>query len=66
MFSSWSKARHVNKSLCLIVASHDNHTVNAEHWQQQGRHTYIIYPPPHAPCAWFGMQAMFRATAAKV
>ncbi len=50
----------------LIVAGRDGCTANAEHWRQQRWHIYIVYAPPHAPCPWFGMLAMFRAVAAEV
>jgi hypothetical protein len=66
MFVSKSKAWHVDESSCLIIAGCDGHTANAEHWRQQRWHIYIVYVPPHAPCPWFGMSAMFRAMAAKV
>ncbi len=61
-------AQSVAKSLYQkFFAGRDGCTADAEHRrQQQGRHIYIVYGPPHAPCPWFGMSAMFRATAAEV
>jgi hypothetical protein len=50
----------------LFVAGHDGCTTDAEHWRGQPRHIYIVYVPPHAPCPWLGMSAMFRAMAAEV
>ncbi len=61
---SYSMARGVDKSACLIVAGCDGCTADAEHWPQQWPHLYVV--PPHAPCPWFGMLAMFRATVAEV
>ncbi len=66
MFISYTKAQHINKSLCMFVAGRDGRTANAEHWRQQRRHIYIVYVPPHAPCPWLGMSAMFRAMSAEV
>jgi hypothetical protein len=66
MFISYTKAQGIDESLCLFVAGLDCCTADAEHWRQQQRHIYIIYVPPHAPCSWFGMLAMFRAMAAEV
>ena len=50
----------------MFVAGRDGHTADAEHRRQQQWHIYIVYVPPHAPCPWFGMSAMFRAMAAEV
>ncbi len=66
MFIGSSKARCINKLSCVIVASPDGCNANAEHWRQQQWHIYVEYVPPHTQCAWFGMLAMFRATAAEV
>jgi hypothetical protein len=66
MFISYSKARRIEKLSRLFVAGLDRCTPDAEHWQQQQQHIYIVYVPPHAPCTWFGMSAMFRAMAAEV
>ena len=66
MFIPYTKAQCIDKSLCMFVAGRDGCTANAEHWRQQRRHIYVVYVPPHAPCSWFGMSAMFRAMAAKV
>ncbi len=66
MFILYSKAQRINKLSCMFVAGRDGCTANAEHLRQQRRHIYIVYVPPHAPCPWFGMSAMFRAMAAEV
>ncbi len=66
MFISLSKARHINKLSCLIVAGRDGCTVNVEHQRGQRRHIYVVYVPSHALCPWFGMSAMFRAMAVEV
>ncbi len=61
MFITYTKAQRIDESLCMFVFGRDGCTANAEHWRQQQRHIYIVYGPPHAPCPWFGMSAMFRA-----
>ncbi len=66
MLISWSKARRIDKALCLFVTGCDCCNADAEHWRQQQRHVYVAYVPPHTPCPWFGMLAMFRAMAAEV
>jgi hypothetical protein len=66
MFIPYTKAQRINESSCMFVAGCDGCTADAERWRQQRWHIYIIYVPPHAPCPWFGMSAMFRAMAAKV
>jgi hypothetical protein len=66
MFISYSKAQHIDKLLCLFVVCLDCCISDTEHQQQQQRHIYVVYVPPHAPCPWFGMLAMFRAMAAEV
>ncbi len=66
MCITYTKAQRIDESLCMFVAGHDGRTANAEHRRQQRRHIYVVYVPPHAPCPWFGMSAMFRAMAAEV
>ncbi len=68
MFIPYTKAQRINESSCMFVAGRDGRTADAEHWRQQWRHIYVVfvYVPPHAPCPWFGMSAMFRAMAAEV
>jgi hypothetical protein len=66
MFIGYSKARHIDELLCLIFASRDGCTADEEHWREQQLYVYIVYVPPHGPCPWFGMSAMFRAIAAEV
>ncbi len=66
MFIPYTKAQCINKLSCMFVAGCDGCTANAEHWWQQQWHLYDVYVPPHAPCPWFGMSAMFRAMAAEV
>ncbi len=66
MFIPYTKAQRINELSCMFVAGRDGCTANAEHWWQQRQHIYIVYVPPHAPCPWFGMLAMFRAMAAKI
>jgi hypothetical protein len=66
MFIPYTKAQCIDESLCMFVAGHDGCTADAEHRGQQQRHIYVVYVPPHAPCPWFGMSAMFRAMAAEV
>jgi hypothetical protein len=66
MFIPYTKAQRINELLCMFVAGRDGHIANAKHWRQQRQHIYIVYVPPHAPCFWFGMSAMFRAMAAEV
>jgi hypothetical protein len=66
MFIPYTKAQRIDELSCMFVAGRDGHTADAEHRRQQQRHIYVIYVPPHAPCPWFGMSAMFRAMAAKV
>jgi hypothetical protein len=66
MFIPYTKAQRINKSSCMFVASRDGHTANAEYWQQQQWHIYVVYVPPHTLCPWFGMSAMFRAMTAEV
>ncbi len=65
MFISYSKARRIDELSCLFIAGLDRCTADAEHRRQQQRHIYIVYAPPHAPCPWFGMSAMFRCKAAE-
>ncbi len=66
MFIPYTKAQRIDESSCMFVASCDGRTADAEHRQQQQWHIYVVYVPPHAPCLWFGMSAMFRAMAAEV
>ncbi len=66
MFILYNKTQRIDELSCMFVASCDVHTANAEHWRQQQWHIYVVYVPPHAPCSWFGMSAMFRAMAAEV
>ncbi len=66
MFIPYTKAQCIDESLCMFVACRDGCTANAELRQQQQRHIYVVYVPPHAPCPWFGMWAMFRAMTAEV
>ncbi len=66
MFIPYTKAQRINESWCMFVAWRDGRTADAEHRRQQQRHIYVVYVPPHAPCPWFGMSAMFRAMAAEV
>ena len=66
MFIPYTKAQRIHKLSCMFVAGHDGRTADAEHWRQQRRHIYVVYVPPHTPCPWFGMSAMFRAMAAEV
>ncbi len=66
MFIPYTKAQRIDESSCMFVAGRDGRTANAEHRRQQQRHIYVLYVPPHAPCPWFGMSAMFRAMAAEV
>jgi hypothetical protein len=61
MFIPYSKAQRIDESSCIFIAGRDSCTANAEHQQQQQRHIYVVYVPPHTPCPWFGMLAMFRA-----
>ncbi len=66
IFISYTKAQRISKLWCLFVAGLDHCTADAEHRRWQRRHIYVAYVPPHAPCPWFGMLAMFRAMAAEV
>ncbi len=66
MFILYTKAQRINESSCMFVASRECRTADAEHRRRQRRHIYVVYVPPHAPCPWFGMLAMFRAMAAEV
>jgi hypothetical protein len=66
MFILYTKAQRIDELSCMFVAGRDGCTANAEHWRQQQRHIYVVYVPPHAPCPWFGMSAVFRAMAAEV
>jgi hypothetical protein len=66
MFISYTNAQRIDKLSCLFIAGLDHCTTDAEHWWQQQLHIYVVYVPPHAPCSWFGMPAMFRAMAAEV
>ncbi len=66
MFIPYTKAQRIDESSCMFVAGSDGCTADAEHWRQQWWHIYVVYVPPHAPCPWFGMSAMFRAMAAEV
>ncbi len=66
MFTPYTKAQRINELSRMFVSDRDGPTVNAEHRGQQRRHIYVVYVPPHAPCPWFGMSAMFRAMAAEV
>ncbi len=66
MFIPYTKAQRIDESSCMFIAGCDGRTANAEHWRQQQWHIYIVYAPPHAPCPWFGMSAVFRAMAAEV
>ncbi len=50
MFISYSQAQRIDESLCLFVAGCDGCTTDAEHQQQQQRHIYVVYVPPHALC----------------
>jgi hypothetical protein len=66
MLISYTKAQCIDELSCLFVAGLDHCTADVEHrWQQQW-HIYVVYVPPHAPCPWFGMSAMFRAMTAEV
>ena len=49
MFIPYTKAQRINESSCMIVAGRDGCTANAELRQQQQRHIYVVYVPPHAP-----------------
>ncbi len=49
MLISFSKAQHIDKALCLFVASRDCHIANPEYHQWQQRQIYIVYVPRHAP-----------------
>ncbi len=60
-----SQPWRIKESSCLFVASHDVCTAGAEHQQHQ-QHMYVVYVPPHAPCPWIGMSAMFGSMAAEV
>ncbi len=62
----YTKAQRIGKSSCLFLTSLDRCTTDAEHWQQQRQHKYVVYVPPHTLCPWFCMLAMFRAIAAEV
>ncbi len=66
MFIPYTKAQRIDESSCMFVAGRDGRTADAEHRWQQRWHIYVVYVPPHAPCPWFGMSAMFRAMAAEV
>ncbi len=66
MFIPYTKAQCIDELSYIFVAGRDGHSANAEHRRRQRRHIYIVYVPPHAPCPWFGMLAMFRAMAAEV
>jgi hypothetical protein len=66
MFIPYTKAQGIDKLSCMFVAGCDGCTADAEHWRQQRQHIYVVYVPPHTPCPWFGMSAMFRAMAAEV
>jgi hypothetical protein len=66
MFIPYTKMQCTDEFLCMFIAGRDGCTANAEHGRQQRRHIYVVYVPHHAPCPWFGMSAMFRATAAEV
>jgi hypothetical protein len=66
MLIPYTKTQLIDELSCMFVAGHDGPTANAEYWRQQQRHIYVVYVPPHAPCPWFGMSAMFRAMAAEV
>jgi hypothetical protein len=61
MFIPCTKAQRIDKSSCMFIAGCVGCTANAKRWRQQQRHIYVVYVPPHAPCPWFGMLAMFRA-----
>jgi hypothetical protein len=50
MLISYSKAGHIDKSVCLFVDSCDGCTANPEYQQQQQRQMYILYIPRHALC----------------
>ncbi len=62
MFIPYTKAQRIDKSLGMFVAGCNGRNANAEHGRQQHQHIYVVYVPPHAPCPWFGMSAMFKAT----
>ncbi len=66
MFISYTKAQRIDKLSCLFVAGLDCCTADVERWRQQQQHIYVVYVPPHTPCPWFGMLAMFRVMAAEV
>jgi hypothetical protein len=66
MYIPYTKAQRIDELSCMFVASRDGRTADAEHWRRQQRHIYVVYVPPHTPCPWFGMSAMFRAMAAEV
>ncbi len=66
MFIPYTKAQRIDELSRIFVADRDGRTANAEQRRQQQRHIYFVYVPPHAPCPWFGMLAMFRAMAAEV
>jgi hypothetical protein len=66
MYIPYTKAQPIDELSCMYVAGRDGGTADAEHQGQQRRHIYVVYVPPHAPCPWFGMSAMFRAMATDV
>ncbi len=66
MFIPYTMAQRIDKLLCMFVPGRDSRTADAEHRRQQQRHIYVVYVPPHAPCPWFGMSAVFRAMAAEI
>jgi hypothetical protein len=49
MFISLSKARSVDKLLCLMFAGRVGRTANAEHQRKQRWHIYVVYGPPSQP-----------------
>jgi hypothetical protein len=66
MFIPYKKAQRIDELLCMFIAGRDGPTDDAEHRRQQRQHIYVVYVPPHAPCPWFSMSAMFRAMAAEL
>jgi hypothetical protein len=66
MFIPYNKTQCIDELSCMFVAGRDGHTADAEHQRGQRGHIYVVYVPPHAPCPWFGMSAMFRAMEAEV
>ena len=63
MFISYSKARRVDVSLSVMLASRDGRTADAEHQRQQRRHVHIMYGLPRDWYARFAMPAMLGASA---